>query len=479
MAPTMLSSNDSSSSSPTVLVVGAGISGLAAARMLHKAAFKVTVLESRDRIGGRIYTDFSFGFPVDMGASWLHGVCQDNPLASLIGRLRLPLYRTSGDDSVLYDHDLESYALFDTAGNQIPPQLVTRMGEVFEALLEETKKVREEFAQDMSLKQAFSIILKRRPDLRQEGLGHRVLQWYLCRLEGWFAADADKISLQSWDEEELLEGGHGLMVKGYWPVVFSLAEGLDIKLNHRVTKISRHPKGVRVAVENGKVFNADAIVVAAPLGVLQAKIINFEPQLPDWKVKAINELGVGNENKIAMLFDNVFWPNVEFLGVVASTTYECSYFLNLHKATGHPVLVYMPAGNLANDLEKLSESAAKNYAFSQLKKILPNASLPTKCLVSHWGSDVNSLGCYTYDAVGVSHGAYDRLRAPVDNLVFFAGEATSSSFPGTVHGAFATGVLAAAECRKTIEERCKDLELFQPAMAEEIELAIPLQISRL
>ncbi|KAG6511317.1 hypothetical protein ZIOFF_029376 [Zingiber officinale] len=69
----------------------------------------VVLLESRDRIGGRVHTNYSFGFPVHMGAAWLHGVCNKNPLASWIGRLGLPIYRTSGDNSVLYDHDLERY----------------------------------------------------------------------------------------------------------------------------------------------------------------------------------------------------------------------------------------------------------------------------------------------------------------------------------------------------------------------------------
>ena len=75
-------------------------------------------------------------------------------------------------------------------------------------------------------------------------------------------------------------------------------------------------------------------------------------------------------------FDKIFWPNVEFLGVVASTSYGCSYFLNLHKATGHPVLVYMPAGRLARDIEKMSDEAAAKFAFLQLKGILPDASEP-------------------------------------------------------------------------------------------------------
>jgi len=134
-------------------------------------------------------------------------------------------------------------------------------------------------------------------------------------------------------------------------------------------------------VENGKTFVADAAIVAVPLGVLKSKSIQFEPKLPDWKEAAISDIGVGIENKIILHFKNVFWPNVEFLGVVAETSYECSYFLNLHKATGRPVLVYMPAGQLAKDIEKMSDEAAANFAFMQLRKILPDASSPVTMII--------------------------------------------------------------------------------------------------
>lgn len=99
--------------------------------------------------------------------------------------------------------------------------------------------------------------------------------------------------------------------------------------------------------------------------------------------------------------------------------------------------------------------------------------------MSHWGSDLSSLGCYSFDAVGKPHDLYDRLRAPLENL-FFAGEATSRSFPGTVHGAFSTGVMAAEDCRKRFAERFRELELFQPVMAEDVAKdPLPLQISRM
>ncbi|XP_037487260.1 polyamine oxidase 3-like isoform X1 [Triticum dicoccoides] len=498
------------SHTPSAIVIGGGFAGIAAANALRNASFEVVLLESRDRIGGRVHTDYSFGFPVDLGASWLHGVCEENPLAPIIGRLGLPLYRTSGDDSVLFDHDLESYALYDTNGSQVPQEFVEKIGKVFEAILEETGKLREEMKEDISIAKAIAIVLEKNPHLRQEGIAHDVLQWYLCRMEGWFATDADAISLQCWDQEVLLPGGHGLMVRGYRPVINTLAKGLDIRLGHRyaylyfsskcyehgstfyllvliqtlllrVVEIVRHWNRVEVTVSNGKTFVADAAVITVPLGVLKSNTIKFEPRLPEWKEEAIRELSVGVENKIVLHFSEVFWPNVEFLGVVSSTTYGCSYFLNLHKATGHAVLVYMPAGRLACDIEKMSDEAAAQFAFSQLKKILPNAAEPLNYLVSHWGSDENTLGSYTFDGVGKPRDLYEKLRIPVDNL-FFAGEATSVQYTGTVHGAFSTGEMAAEECRMRVLEKFRELDMLEmchPMAEQTATVSVPLLISRL
>ncbi|XP_009597054.1 probable polyamine oxidase 4 [Nicotiana tomentosiformis] len=469
------------SSSPSVIVIGGGISGIAAARFLHNASFKVLLLESRDRLGGRIHTDYSFGCPVDMGASWLHGVCDENPLAPLIRRLGLTLYRTSGDNSVLYDHDLESFMLFDMDGHQVPQNTVVQVGDVFKKILSETEKVRNEHSHDLSVLQAISIVLDRHPELRQEGLSHEVLQWYICRMEAWFAADADTISLKTWDQEQVLTGGHGLMVQGYHPVIKALSKDINIRLSHRVKRITNGYNKVMVTVDDGRNFVADAAIITVPLGVLKANLIEFEPKLPEWKQSAIADLGVGNENKIALRFDNVFWPNVELLGVVAPTSYACGYFLNLHKATGHPVLVYMAAGRLACDLEKLSDESAAEFAMLQLKKMFPDATKPVQYLVSRWGTDPDTLGCYSYDLVGKPTDVYDRLRAPLGNL-FFGGEAVSSDdHQGSVHGAYESGIMAAGNCRHHLIKRHGSLEMVQAnSYREEIlETAVPLQISRM
>lgn len=99
-------------------------------------------------------------------------------------------------------------------------------------------------------------------------------------------------------------------------------------------------------------------------------------------------------------------------------------------------------------------------------------------LVSHWGTDVNSLGSYSYDAVGKPHDLYEKLRVPVDNL-FFAGEATSVDYPGSVHGAYSTGLMAAEDCRMRVLERYGELDLFQPVMGEDTPVSVPLLISRM
>jgi polyamine oxidase len=85
----------------------------------------------------------------------------------------------------------------------------------------------------MSMERALQLALSRRPELSLTGVANRVLQWYVCRMEGWFATDMLNLSLRNWDQEDLLEGGHGLMVKGYAPVVWTLASGLDVRLKHR------------------------------------------------------------------------------------------------------------------------------------------------------------------------------------------------------------------------------------------------------
>ncbi|XP_056697990.1 probable polyamine oxidase 4 [Spinacia oleracea] len=96
-----------------------------------------------------------------------------------------------------------------------------------------TEKIRDAHSDDMSVLQAISIVLDAHPHLRQKGLAHEVLQWFLCRLEALFAADAYMISLKTWDQEQVISSGHGLMTQGYYPLIDTLSKDIDLRLNQR------------------------------------------------------------------------------------------------------------------------------------------------------------------------------------------------------------------------------------------------------
>ncbi|CAI5950518.1 unnamed protein product [Closterium sp. NIES-65] len=165
--------------------------------------------------------------------------------------------------------------------------------------------------------------------------------------------------------EDLVEGGHGLMVNGYLPVLDALAAGLDIRFNHRVVNIDWSSSQDLDRSVSGGIGTAGEVLAM--------------------RVEATGVVGI--ENKIALLFPSCFWPSVEFLGVVADTPYACSYFLNLHKASQgeRAVLVFMPAGRLAEEMEGMGESEAVAFTMLQLRKILPHAPEPIQAHITTWG----------------------------------------------------------------------------------------------
>ena len=129
----------------------------------------------------------------------------------------------------------------------------------------------------------------------------------------------------------------------------------------------------------------------------------------------------------------------------------------------------------------MNSAIGVNYCFKSffiLAVTFLLVNLQIQYLVSHWGADENTLGSYSYDMVGKPHDLYERLRIPVDNL-FFAGEATSFEYPGSVHGAYSTGLLAAEDCRMRVLERYGELDILHPVMGEDPPISVPLLISRM
>mmetsp|Transcript_7032 Transcript_7032/g.25012 ORF Transcript_7032/g.25012 Transcript_7032/m.25012 type:complete len:577 (-) Transcript_7032:220-1950(-) len=451
-APSAASPAWGAASQKRAIVVGAGMSGLAAARELRHRGFRVTVLEGRERLGGRAFTDTTVGMPVDLGACWMHGT-DGNPVAAIVRRMRLATFCTSGEESVLFDHDLQSYALFDEDGTRVPTEVVEGAMAGFERLLERSSAVREALGdgEDRDMAATLTLALREAHEAGEvdlHGQAGRVLCWFIARVEGWFAAPMEDVSLVHNDNEVLLTGGHHMLVGGYGPVVRALADGLDVRFGADVVHVAHRARaGVEVTLRDGTVHKAEAVIVTAPLGVLKSDRITFEPALPAWKRAAIESLGFGRENKVVLRFKERLWPNVDFIGSTRNTAAECSYFLNLSRATGEPVLAYMPAGALAADMERKTDEEVVAATMTVLRGMLQGVDVPEpeSFVITRWGSDPFSLGAYTYDRPG---GAGDDDYAALARncgRIYFAGEHTSEAYPAMVHGAFIEGTRAALE----------------------------------
>lgn len=421
------------------LVIGAGIAGLAAARMLTNNGRKVIVLEARNRIGGRLWSERSWpNAPLDLGASWIHGV-QGNPLTKLANELKLPRQPTDFDNSASYAAD----------GRALTDKQVQTISDNFDALYEAMETVREERdagdLPDIPLKNVFEQILTQR---RDPAAMQRALRWYInTAIEHEYAADSSDLSLYYWDDEsEALPGGDVVLPQGYDQILTNLAKGLDIRLGQVVQNITYGRNGVTVTTNQGQVTGTRTIITL-PLGVLKRSAITFTPALPAAKVTAINRLNMGVLNKAYFRFPRVFWDQeVEWLDYIGERTGEWAEWLNVFYYTKQPILLGFNAGAYGAQIESLSDEAIVAGAMTVLRTIygssIPN---PDAWQITRWGSDPFAYGSYSHIPPGATSADRVTLAKPVSNRLYFAGEATHRQYPATVHGAFMSGQRAAQQ----------------------------------
>jgi monoamine oxidase len=419
-----------------ILVIGAGIAGLAAARQLQFSNFQVTVLEARNRIGGRIYTNKNFGFPVDLGASWIHGI-DKNPLTKLAQEFQVVIQYTDFDNIQVYGSNGEIFTVSELKDANLLSQQI----------LQEAKSLGKKLESDISVAEAIQYVLpgKKNITCRQSSL----VQWYLTEREIQEGTDLDSYSVWEWDEYENLEGGNYLLPNGYEEIIQGLAKGIDIRLQQKVIEIQYDEKKVLVKT-NSKHFLADAVVITLPLGVLKSAAVIFSPPLPKSKLTAINRLGMGVLNKVVLKFPQAFWSqDYDIIGYVSEKDKDFSVFLNLNRYISVPVLVALTGGSFARSLEALSEVEIGKRVMKVLRRMYGDGiPAPEVVIATRWARD--SFACGSYSNMPVNAKASDRttLAAPVENRLFFAGEATSQQYPSTVHGAYLSGLREAERIRR-------------------------------
>ncbi len=432
-----IKSQNKSNHNKNILIIGAGISGIASANKLKSNGFQVTVLEGRNRLGGRIFTDKSLGFPVDLGASWIHGI-NNNPITKLARQFQINIQPTNYENADVYHSN----------GKIISPQQLKSSYTLYKQVIKQLESLGEKLDYDISVAEGIKRILTKK---NLNPAQKRLLFWYLEQeITLDLATDLENISLWELNQDEGFNGDDYLFPNGYEQIINKLAEGLDIKLDHKVTEIKYNEQKVEVKTTKGN-FAGDAAIITLPLGVLKSNSIIFSPSLPKNKLSAINNLDMGILNKIVLQFPQIFWDkNKDILSYVSEKQPEISFFVNVNKYTSNPVIMAFAAGKFGQSLENNSDEDVTQRVMKILQIMygnnIPN---PSGLIRTKWHNDPFSFGSYSTMPVGTKAADRDILAQRVKNL-FFAGEATSKNYPATVHGAFLSGIKAAEDLQKKL-----------------------------
>lgn len=417
-----------------VIVIGAGIAGIAAAIDLQAAGLDVVVLEARNRIGGRIWTDRRWGFPLDLGASWIHGSAPANPIWRLRNQLGLRTVPTDWDDLVVYDVD----------GKQISASQSATDAARYRSAYRKARRWGNRQERDTSLQDGIDFAVRARTMLPHD---QRALDFRLnFEVEQDYGGDATSLSNWWFDQDSWLGGRQdSYMVDGYGELIDTLADGLDIRLSTVVSAVTFGSFGVRVTTSNG-VEQAAYAVITVPLGVLKANRISFSPALSRAKRTAISRLGVGTLNKLYLGFANRFWDDTQAIGYQSANRGEWSLWMDLEQILGEPVLLAFNAATYGKEVEDLSDQETLDASMKVLRTIygqsIPD---PQAALITRWNQETFSLGSYSHIPVGATGRDYRVLSAPSGGRLFWAGEATNKKYPQTVAGAYLSGQRAAQQ----------------------------------
>jgi monoamine oxidase len=442
------------STDPDVIIVGAGAAGLTAATALARAGLSVTIVEARDRIGGRIFTlrDSKYKAPVELGAEFIHGLPPET--LTLLNQRPVRIREMDGDNWCFVDGKLGTCDFFSDVEGILKKMDDRKPDQSFLDFLEDC-------------------CASAHTSVRQQ----QSREWALGYVSGFNAADPAVVGahwlVKGMRAEEEIEGDRAFRAEhGYADLIDCFQEQLDVAgvsilKNTVVEEICWRPGRAELTLrkqEHTSVISAARVLITVPLRVLQAQngeegAIRFAPNLPSQKQNAIRNVIMGKAARVVLRFRERFWKDLSS-GDKSSKTMDKMSFLFSHDESFPtwwttlpeklPFLVGWAPFRSAEKLAGKDQSFVVEQSLATLHRLLGVSVPELEGLLEHayfhdWQTDPFSRGAYSYGKVA-GDGMQKALATPVDNTLFFAGEATDvSGHNGTVHGAIASGNRAADE----------------------------------
>ena len=402
-----------------VAIVGAGAAGIAAARALAVTGLSYRVLEARDRVGGRTWTINGLGQPFDMGAHWLH-VAQSNPLVPLAKELGLDLISSDTDKGKMFESGLpRSDADHDAVQSAL-------------ARMERRATLPSLFGPDRPLS-----ALAPNPDR------WAALALAIPSLE--MGEEPERVSLQ--DYLSLGDGPDLQVAGGFGGLVTSLAQGLNIRLSAPVSEIRwLEAGGVALSGPFGT-LTARAVIVTVPTSLLAVDTIRFFPDLPNEMRQAVADLPMGVFEKVGFQLPR---PRPD-LPEYAFATGPVAQGLTsaLHFSPDRGMVTVILTGDTARDLLAAGTQVRIDVARSLLADVAGTSDIPTAVLTTDWLGDPMARGAYTYAKVGAK-GAREMYATPLEERLWFAGEAAPGEHAVTAAGSWISGTKAAQDIAKVL-----------------------------
>jgi monoamine oxidase len=441
-----------------VIVIGAGAAGLSAAAELARAGLGVTILEARERVGGRIFTlhDPVCHAPVELGAEFIHG--RPPEIWNLLRPQKVRISEVGGDSWCLIDGRLSLCDFFSDVNH-----VLNKMDD---------RKC------DQSFMEFIDDCCPQSSNHWQQQARERAIRY----VSGFNAADPAMVGVhwlvKGMRAEEKIEGDRAFRAEQGYTALIDLFQqqldegGVSVQTSTVVDSIQWRPGHVELSMHGpsgAASVSAPRLLITVPLGVLQARseekgAIRFSPDLPEQKQDAIRNVIMGKVIRVTLRFRERFWEDLPRIDGRASKTMDKMSFLFSQDdwfptwwtclPAKLPFLVGWAPFHCAERLSGRNESFVVEQSLKALHRVLGVSVQDLDALLEHaylhdWQNDPFSRGAYSYGKVGAGD-AQLALARPVENTLFFAGEATDTGgHNGTVHGAIASGRRAAIEITKT------------------------------